>query len=145
MPSPSEPERFLAEARHLAAREAWQDLARELEARWDPAWVAGYPELAVLRAEAELRTGEPRAARHCLLLGIPVLERRCDAANLRRAINLLGAAHFELGDLDEAEAAFQRALELANLDGDQLLISRATNNLGSIVNIRAQHEAALAC
>jgi tetratricopeptide (TPR) repeat protein len=144
LPSPSEPERFLAEARRLAAREAWPELARACDEGWHPEWVTEFPELAVLRAESELRVGAPQAARSCLLLGIPVLERRADAANLRRAINLLGAAHFELGDLADAEAAFQRALELANLDGDHLLIARATNNLGSIVNIRAQHEAALA-
>jgi tetratricopeptide (TPR) repeat protein len=71
------------------------------------------------------------------------IERAADGAALRRAANLLGAAHFELGELDAARAAFERAVELASGDGDDFLVARATNSLGAIANIRGEHGRAL--
>jgi hypothetical protein len=74
---------------------------------------------------------------------IPAIARHGDRAALRRAVNLLGAAQFDLGELGEAEPSFERALELGREDGDDLLVARATNNLGMIANIRGQHDRAL--
>jgi tetratricopeptide (TPR) repeat protein len=59
-------------------------------------------------------------------------------------VNLLGATQFELGELDGAREAFERALELGREDGDELLAARAMNNLGAISNVRGQREQALA-
>lgn len=107
--------------------------------------LAGYePELLLLGAEAELRLGAPRAAAERLRDAFAVIARSGDGASLRRACNLLGAATFELGDLTESHAAFSRALELANADGDHLLVARATNNLGAIANLRGDRGTALA-
>ncbi|HMV32260.1 MAG TPA: tetratricopeptide repeat protein, partial [Gemmatimonadales bacterium] len=96
----------------------------------------------VAAAERELRQGLLRPARERLLAALPVLERG-DAAVYRRAVNMLGAAHFELGELAEASAAFARALELANHAGDALVLGRACNNLGMIANVTGRREEAL--
>lgn len=94
------------------------------------------------RAEQELRQGLLRPALQRLDAALPSLERG-DPAVYRRAVNMLGAAHFELGELEEASRAFARALELANIAGDPLIIGRATNNLGMIANIGGRREEAL--
>ena len=132
----------LREARALASQGQWpevRELLRADAAAGSPALVEGL----VLLAQAELRLGEPHAARACLHRAIPILTAACDRPLLRTAVNLLGAVDFELGDLDRARDAFARALELADVDGDDLLMARATNNLGLIENIRRHHEEAL--
>lgn len=93
-------------------------------------------------AERELRQGLLRPALDRLLAALPALERG-DGAVFRRGLNMLGAAHFELGELAEAEAAFARALDLANAAGDALIMGRATNNLGMLANLRGDREVAL--
>lgn len=136
---------LLSGARALAARGDWEALRAWLAAA--PARATGSAELTLLLAEAELRLGEPARARARLDDVIPALARVGDRPAHRRALNLLGAARFEIGDLegeDGAEEAFSLALELANADGDAVLMARATNNLGAIANIRGRRDAALA-
>ncbi|MFN8653137.1 MAG: tetratricopeptide repeat protein [Gemmatimonadales bacterium] len=139
MPLSSSPDPRLATARALRHRSAWAEL-RALPPSPDeePA------ELTVIRAEADLRTGEFRAARDRLAVLVPGLCAGGDPALCRRAVNMLGAAHFELGDLSPAEENFALALELASRASDDLLVARASNNLGMIDNIRGAHDEALA-
>jgi len=143
LPSPSPAEALLALLRAAAERGAWVEVARLCDEQLEPGWILAQPELGVLRAEALQRLGEFRSALAAAEPAVETFERRGDRAGLRRAINLIGAAHFELGNLVEAEAAFDRALELANTDGDDLLVARATNNLALIANIRGLHDTAL--
>lgn len=121
----------------LRAASAWGELRAllEREAREDVA-------LGLVLAEAELRTGALAAARDRLAALVPALAFG-DGATYRRAVNMLGAAHFELGQLAEAEAVFGEALSLANGAGDALTLARATNNLGMIANVRGQRTEAL--
>lgn len=101
------------------------------------------PEAALLLAESTLRLGLPERARTWLGEAIPRFESRGDRAALRRGVNMLGAACWELGELDDAEAAWDRAILLAQADGDTLLLARATNNLGALANLRGRREHAL--
>ena len=141
MQLPSDFREALTAARTLAVRGQWEALrvriAGEAEA------LAASTELVLLLAEAELRLGNPHSVRRLLRDLEPRLTLDANGAALRRSMNLLGAALFELGELEEAEALFGRALELANADGDALLVARATNGLGAIANIRGRHEQAL--
>jgi tetratricopeptide (TPR) repeat protein len=130
-----------ASARALAARGDWSAVRSLLGS--EPA-TGREPELMLLAAEAAMRLGLPREAAERLRDGWSRLARGGDAAAERRANNLLGAATFELGELDESHAAFARALELAGADGDHLLVARATNNLGAIANLRGDRDTALA-
>ena len=139
-PSPaSDP--TLAAARAHAQAGAWGEV-RALLAERRPA-AGSQLEVALLYAEALVRTGHSRDARAVLEEALPVIERAGDRAALRRGTNMLGVAHFELGDIEEAESAWARALELARYDEDYLLIARATNNLGTVENVRGRREAAL--
>lgn len=142
MPVPlSNADDFLRVARALAAEGRWGEL-REASRR-EPA-AAAEPELAILLAEAEMRLGDARAARVWLEYAMPKLGRSGNNPELRKAVNMLGAARFELGDLVEAEAEFERALDLATAAGAHLNIARATVNLGLIANVRGRHSDAIA-
>lgn len=133
---------LLQRARRHASAGEWADALLILRAGDDA--LRDHPELATLRADAELRTGHPREARQWLASTLPRIERSGDRAALRKAVNQLGVAEIELGELDDAERVFGRALELARDDGDDLLTAHATNNMGTIANIRGRREEALA-
>ncbi|HEU4641394.1 MAG TPA: tetratricopeptide repeat protein [Gemmatimonadaceae bacterium] len=142
VPLPAEMNDLLVTARADTAAGCWSDVRtlladRELERE-------ERPELAVYLAEAEMRLGEPTLARQLLLAAIPSLEHGAADEVLRRATNILGAANFALGEIERAEAAFGRALELAYAAGDLLLVARVMNNLGAIANVRGARERALA-
>jgi tetratricopeptide (TPR) repeat protein len=100
------------------------------------------PERATLVAEAMLRTARPRDAEVWLRTLLPVLERE-DSYEWRRALNMRGAAFFEMGALDEAEPVFRQVLAIGHEADDSLLIARATNNLGQIANVRGRRTEAL--
>src|SRR4051812_46313416 len=134
-------ETLLQRARRHATAGEWSDALLILREQGDAARV--HPELATMRADAELRTGHPREARHWLTQTLPLIERSGDRAALRKAVNQLGVAEIELGALDAAERVFGRALELARIDRDDLLIAHATNNMGAIANIRGRRDEAL--
>ena len=131
------------QASRLARSGAWGDLAALLGEPADeaPFMVA---ELVTLRAESLMFTGRPRDARDWLVRRIPELAHRRERAALRSCTNMLGVAHFTLGDLESARTAFERALELGHQDRDALTVARATNNLGAIANVRGAREEALA-
>ncbi len=93
-------------------------------------------------AERELRQGLLRPARDRLEDLLPSI-RRGEPKLYRRAVNMLGAAQFELGFLDQAQAAFEEALALAGAADDPLGIAKATNNLGLIANVQSRHAEAL--
>ena len=129
------------DARALRARGAWSELSALLDDHIGE--VRNQPDLANLRGETYLRAGSPRESRAWFADSLAVIERRGDPSALRRAINMIGVADFQLGELDAAGPEFERALELGQQDGDDLLVARATNNLGMIANIRAQRDRAL--
>ena len=135
-------EASLRRARHHVTAGEWSDALQILRELGDVARV--HPELATMRADAELRTGHPREARQWLTQTLPLIERSGDRSALRKALNQLGVAEIELGALDAAERLFGDALELARVDGDDLLIAHATNNMGAIANIRGRRDEALA-
>ena len=133
---------LLQQARRHATEGKWSDALLILRGQGEA--MRAHPELATMRADAELRTGHPREAHQWLTSVLPTIERSGDRGALRRAINQLGVAEIELGSLDAAERVFGRALDLARADGDDLLIAHATNNMGAIANIRGRRDEALA-
>ena len=135
------PDSLLSMARALAAAGAWDELREVLGGR--PRDAGAHPELVTLLAEALLRTRFPRHARTWLRRTLRRVERSGDRAALRRAVNLSGAAYFELGELEDARRDFSRALELGREDADDLTVARATNNLGAIANVRGDRARAL--
>jgi len=129
-------------ARTLAATGEWSALCALLA----PQRVAREaPDLTTLLAEGFLRTGQARAARTCLGDVLAADTPARDRSAVRRGYNLLGAAAFELGELTEAERAFEHAVDLARAAQDDLLVARATNNLGAIANTQGRRADALLC
>jgi tetratricopeptide (TPR) repeat protein len=134
------PDDLTSRARELVVAGAWPDVVRLLH---DLSSREAASELLLLRAEALTRIGDARAARAWSYEIIPTLIARGDRASHRRALNLLGASCFYLGELAEASDAFAAALEMASEEDDLLIFARATNNLGMIENLRGHHESAL--
>jgi tetratricopeptide (TPR) repeat protein len=132
----------LAIARQLAAVGRWKDV-RVLLSRLDTMGDAP-SDVAVLRGEASLRTGDASGARAWLPDAVSAAHTRHDRIAERTLSNQLGVACFELGMLDEAETAFLQSLELARRDGDDLLVARTSNNIGMIANVRGQRDLAVA-
>ncbi len=124
-----------------AAAGAWGDVCRLLTAR--AAEASRSSTLIPLYAEALMRTGDPRSARRWLSAQQPALRRDGDRSAIRRAANLAGAASLELGEIEQAQLDFERALELGRRDEDDLLIARVTNNLAVIAAMRGRHAEAL--
>jgi tetratricopeptide (TPR) repeat protein len=141
MPDPVVQESLLERARATAARGEWGAVRLLLaECRGVP---DSAPALLLLLAESDLRTGFLPEARTLLQAIVPRIATDPDQTLHRRAINMLGAAAFELGLLDEAEQQFQLSLALANGAGDYRTVGHATNNLGMIANIRGEFDKAL--
>jgi tetratricopeptide (TPR) repeat protein len=145
--SPTEPslpvdasERELARARALMSAGAWEEALVPLAALAARGERSG--EATLLYGEALLRSGRERTALDWLRRMEGSLA-TSDRASYRRVNNLIGAACFALGELDEAAEAFSQALVLAQQEDDLLLLARATNNLGAIANLKGKHDDAL--
>ena len=131
----------LRQARARASAGAWPEVADMLRDALAP--MAARPERVTLYAEALMRTGEPRRACDCLEEAIPVLSHGPHRSAHRTALNLLGAASFAIGALNEAQLAWDHVLELAQQSGDPLLVGRAMNNLGAVASLRGDWHHAL--
>jgi tetratricopeptide (TPR) repeat protein len=128
-------------ARQLAAAGRWRDVCDALSTVVAHADLSS--ELFLLRGEAHLRVGDRVAARVWLKEAVSFTHGRHDRITERALLNQLGVACFELGSLEEAEEALQRALALGRDDEDDLLVARASNNIGMIANVRGQRDEAV--
>jgi tetratricopeptide (TPR) repeat protein len=137
----SQPDPLLVTARQLAEAGAWSELVTLLAPRADGGAATG--DEVLLYAEALMRSGAERQALAYLHEVVPLLADGASRAQHRAAVNMLGAAHLALGELEAASSAFGLALELATRDDDLLVLARATNNLGAIANMQGDRERAL--
>jgi tetratricopeptide (TPR) repeat protein len=119
----------------------WNAVRELLAAR--PEAVAASGDLTALYGEVLLRTGRSQAAREWLARAQVQLKRRGELVALRRVMNLLGVALFELGLIEEAAAILEHVAEIAWSSGDDLLLAKARNNLGTIANVRGERDQAL--
>ncbi|HEX6600309.1 MAG TPA: tetratricopeptide repeat protein [Gemmatimonadaceae bacterium] len=131
----------LTRARELADAGAWHEVLAILEPR--AATCTSDGQSALLYAEALMRLGNERKALGWLNEMEPRLGDGGDRAAQRRALNMIGVASLTLGQLEDASAAFARALDMASQADDPLVLARATNNLGTIANLQGDHERAL--
>lgn len=131
----------LADAEALAASGQWVELQQALA--MDIAAVAANAELSVLYGESLLRLGRPRDAFEWMEPRVHSIARTANWRAWLRAVNLAGAAAFELGRIPEAEQLFSTALESANAFGDHLTGARALNNLALVASTRGDWTAAM--
>lgn len=127
---------LLLAARADAARGEWGTARERLAA---VPVEARSVEMSLFLAEACLRIGHLAEAHTLLTPVAEALAQQGNTAVRRRAINMQGAAAFELGMTTESERCFREALALANAADDPLTLGRATNNLGMIAHIRGAY------
>ena len=118
--------------------EALEQHRRVADAPW-----AAHAEARLLAATAAMRVGDLDSAERLATLALEQFAQRADGDGRMRAANLLGALHFERGQLDVAERRFSEARRLARTLDDTLLGARASNNLASVAHLRGQPELAL--
>ncbi|HEX9727537.1 MAG TPA: tetratricopeptide repeat protein [Gemmatimonadales bacterium] len=99
-------------------------------------------EALLLRAMAEWRLGDFARSRTDAARARERFRAVGDADGAMRAENVTAAGAFALGDLDEAETGFSRALDTARLLRDELMVARCSNNLGNVAFYLARHDAA---
>jgi tetratricopeptide (TPR) repeat protein len=128
-------------ARQHAERTEWGGLRVLL----DPhrAELTEAPELALLLAEADLHSGFLQAAYDLVARVLPELAARQLDGPQRRALKLLGAAAFELGQTEVAERHFQQGLALAQQVSDYRMAGHTTTNLGMIAHLRRRYDEAI--
>ncbi|GIW53120.1 MAG: hypothetical protein KatS3mg081_2475 [Gemmatimonadales bacterium] len=119
-------------------RDAWEALSRQ------PAEVRRSAEWHLLAAMARWRLGDFQPSRVAALQARDAYRAQGDIDGEMRAENVAAAGAFALGELDEAEAGFSRALSLAERLGDDLMLARCANNLGNVAFYRGQHRRAQA-
>ncbi|HVX39693.1 MAG TPA: HD domain-containing phosphohydrolase [Gemmatimonadaceae bacterium] len=83
------------------------------------------------------------AAMDCLLVALATAEALGETAAIAHALNSMGGAHLQRGDLDEAEAMYERAQQVATDTTDGQLQAMVSQNLGIIASMRGDYAAAL--
>lgn len=140
MPTPSAvPDDSAQALRALLAAGRFQDalaLHRGLEDQPD----ARREDVQLLAATAATRLGELDLGTSLADRALQVYRRRGDRDGRMRSLNLLGAIHFERGNMAEAEQRFAEALRLGRQLGDSLMLARACNNLASVAQLQGRSD-----
>jgi putative nucleotidyltransferase with HDIG domain len=91
------------------------------------------------------KTGENVRALGFLHRAVSGYRRSADASGICRSLRNLGVIYTELGEFDDAEQAYEEAVEIARENNFTLLIADISNNLGAIKNIKGDWQTALEC
>lgn len=118
-------------------RRGWAQLQRV------PEELRAAPEWLLLAAMARWRLGDFLWARATAVRARDLFRARGDADGEMRAENVAAAGAFAVGDLDDAERGFQRALGIARELDEPLMAARCANNLGNVAYYLARHPTAL--
>jgi tetratricopeptide (TPR) repeat protein len=127
---------LLAEGRFQDALERYRELGSAPESR--------RPDIQLLAATAATRQGELETASPLAEQALRQFHTRGDWDGRMRALNLLGAIHWERGRVAEAERCFADALRLARQLDDSLMLARASNNLASVAHLQGRSDEAAA-
>jgi ATP/maltotriose-dependent transcriptional regulator MalT len=141
-PLPPTAETLLPTLRGLLAAGRFSEALEQHRRVEDAPWAAR-AEARLLAATAAMRVGDLETAERLATLALEQFAQRADADGRMRSANLLGALHFERGELEAAEQRFAEARRLAHTLDDTLLGARASNNLASVAHLRGQPEMAL--
>lgn len=100
------------------------------------------PDVQLLAASAATRLGELVQAAALAEAALVQFRKRGDRDGSMRALNLLGAIHWERGQMPEAESCFAEALRVARQLDDSLMLARASNNLASVAHLHGRFDEA---
>jgi len=125
---------LLAEGRFQDALTRFSELGSAPESR--------RPDVQLLAATAATRLGELDRATGLAVEALVQFRTRGDSDGRMRALNLLGAIHWERGRIADAERCFGEALEMARQLGDSLMLARTSNNLASVAHLQGRFDQA---
>ena len=134
----SDPLRY---ARHAVRQGRFRDAAQALQDA--PAEARATPEALLLSAMTAWRLGDFARSRAAAEQARDGFRSGGDADGEMRAVNVAAAGAFALGDLEQAERGFTRAMHLADALADDLMMARCANNLGNVAYYLNRAEAAL--
>ena len=83
------------------------------------------------------------AANDCLVAALAVAEVNGDESNAAHTINAMAVTCWQRGALEEAQALYGTALQLARAASEDKLCAMIEQNLGIIANVHGDHESAL--
>jgi len=105
-----------------------------------------------LRAEVFLETGQLVAkqgefdsALGHLHRALAAYRRLNDPQGICKSLRNLGVIYIELGEFEDAELAYNEAIEISRADGRHILYADLNNNLGAIKNMKGDWQGALDC
>lgn len=140
MPTPSAvPDDSAQALRALLAAGRFQD-ALELHRGLGDQPDARREDVQLLAATAATRLGELDLGTSLADQALQLYRRRGDRDGRMRSLNLLGAIHFERGNMAEAEQRFAEALRLGRQLGDSMMLARACNNLASVAQLQGRSD-----
>lgn len=142
----STPERrqdTLRHARALLASQAYAGIALSL-GELGRADLLAEPELGFLLATAWRRMGETGRALEMVEALLEPCARRGRDRLWRRRLNLEGALHLDVGEMEAAQGCWSELLASATAAGDDELTSMASNNLGIVLTLQGRWDEALA-
>lgn len=90
------------------------------------------PGVALAVATAATRLGRFGEAVDLADSAIAIFRRRGDDDGRLRAVNLLGAIHYERGQIEEATEYWRQAIDLARALADTTMVGRTSNNLAIV-------------
>jgi tetratricopeptide (TPR) repeat protein len=96
------------------------------------------PDLQLLAATAATRLGELATGASLADEALRQFRGRGDWDGSMRSLNLLGAIHWERGEMAAAESRFAEALHFARQLSDSLMLARACNNLASVAHLQGR-------
>lgn len=137
----------LVEAGQLAERDVNRPLARsnfERALRMLRPDEGEYAPILIRRiARSYFDEGMFDAALDCLAAAQHLSRARGDTSGIAQAVNLMGLANMQRGDLESAEALFNRVQALAEVAQDAPLEAMVAQNLGIVSSMRGNLDAAL--
>lgn len=126
--------RAVAQSRFREALQVLTELAQQ---------VGRTAEWHLLMAMASWRLGDFATGRSSALSARRAYRAVGDVDGEMRSENVAAAGAFALGDLEEAEERLNRAWQLAQELGDELMSARCANNLGNVAFYGGRHHVAL--
>jgi tetratricopeptide (TPR) repeat protein len=127
---------LLSEGRFKDTLERYREIGAEPEGR--------RPDVQLLAATAATRLGDLVMGASLADEALERFRRRGDWDGSMRSLNLLGAIHWERGQMTEAGMSFGEALRLARQLNDSLMLARACNNLASVAHLQGRFDEAAA-
>ena len=102
------------------------------------------PDVQLLAATAATRLNDLDLGSSLASEALERFRGRGDWDGRMRALNLLGAIHWERGQIADAQRCFGEAMRLARQLQDSLMLARASNNLASVAHLQGHSDEAAA-